>query len=938
MTGRTPWGPWRAALRIAGRDAARSRGRTALVAVLVGLPIMAGSAGAVLWSAASPSDEVVTRQMLGETAQARVEWRGAAIYQLPDASGATMSLEGEAIEADSMTDVESILGAVLAPGDAVHRQRTYSVELVAGDVEIWASGVERDSTAEEMATMVTLVRGRLPDRPGEVALSASEARRLDVGVTDVVDVYLHTATYGPPSRGERVTAVVTGVVESIEGAGALLPTGTSGAGDDIEGASWFVTGPNPVTWDDVKALNAAGFSVVSMDVARNSPEDADVPMLDVGGPDGGRSWGMVGIVGAVIVFLLFEVVLLVGPAFAVGARRSERTLALVASVGGDRATLRRVVLAGGLVIGFGASLVAVAAGIVVSVLTVAVLRHAQPLALAGNVLPIPSLLLLVATGTAVAVVAAWLPARGASRTDVAAVLAGRRGEAPRRRRVPVVGAILLGCGLALAVTGATTRSPVLVVAGVTGMLVGVVAGASGIVMLLSRAAPHLGPAGRFAVRDAARQRGRTAPAIAAVIAAIAGIVAAASFAESKDARDLEIRSAIVGEGVVVVTHGRDLAYGGTATTTADRAQAITDVISATLPVTAVREVRTATYDPARLTDDDAAIDAAHELYVWIHTDPDPDQICPVWREGVEQTEELWAAAEGDPRCFMEQPTMTPISFGDSSQVIVDDGTVLGATGLPGAGAAAQALRDGFVVVNDPSNVWPDGSARVVVELEDYQPSPERRPTTSATLEAVHVALPNYQYGIVLPPQVLGELSLIPETVGYLGVTERMPTEAEEAAAQEALRAVDPGITMVVERGFEPTDTEYLFAFLVAIALVVGLAATAIVMSLAAADSRPDMATLGAIGAAPRTRRRIAAAQAALVSGIGAVLGAGIGVAFAWVLVLARRHEGADATAGWSLHVPWLQVLVIAVGVPLCASLGAYLLTRSRLPMTARAGA
>ena len=49
----------------------------------------------------------------------------------------------------------------------------------------------------------------------------------------------------------------------------------------------------------------------------------------------------------VVVMALLEVVLLAGPAFAVGARRQSRTLALMAASGGTPKQARRVILAGG---------------------------------------------------------------------------------------------------------------------------------------------------------------------------------------------------------------------------------------------------------------------------------------------------------------------------------------------------------------------------------------------------------------------------------------------------------------------------------------------------------------------------------------------------------------------------------------------------------------
>ena len=57
--------------------------------------------------------------------------------------------------------------------------------------------------------------------------------------------------------------------------------------------------------------------------------------------------------------------------------------------------------------------------------------------------------------------------------------------------------------------------------------------------------------------------------------------------------------------------------------------------------------------------------------------------------------------------------------------------------------------------------------------------------------------------------------------------------------------------------------------------------------LALSDARPDLATLSAVGASPRTRRGVAAAYAVVVGGVGAVLGAAVGfipgIAVTWPL-------------------------------------------------------
>ena len=140
----------------------------------------------------------------------------------------------------------------------------------------------------------------------------------------------------------------------------------------------------------------------------------------------------------------------------------------------------------------------------------------------------------------------------------------------------------------------------------------------------------------------------------------------------------------------------------------------------------------------------------------------------------------------------------------------------------------------------------------------------------------------------------------------------------------------------VEQGFVPERTTLTFSILLGLALLVGLGATGIILSLAAVESRPDMATLGAVGAPPRMRRTLACAQAGFTTGLGVTMGAALGIGFAWVLIVTFSAETQGlASQSWRLLVPWGPVTAIIVAVPLVATLGAYLLTRSQLPMTRR---
>src|SRR5690606_28785494 len=123
--------------------------------------------------------------------------------------------------------------------------------------------------------------------------------------------------------------------------------------------------------------------------------------------------------------------------------------------------------------------------------------------------------------------------------------------------------------------------------------------------------------------------------------------------------------------------------------------------------------------------------------------------------------------------------------------------------------------------------------------------------------------------------------------------------------------------------------------LVAAALVVGLGATGISVALAAAESRPDLATLGAVGASPAVRRRVAAGQAGVIAVIGGTLGALTGLMLGRALVIAEKHRGQVVDLDWVVITPWPAIVTIAVGVPLLAMAGGFAFTRSRLPMVRR---
>ncbi|GMA25328.1 hypothetical protein GCM10025864_30870 [Luteimicrobium album] len=123
--------------------------------------------------------------------------------------------------------------------------------------------------------------------------------------------------------------------------------------------------------------------------------------------------------------------------------------------------------------------------------------------------------------------------------------------------------------------------------------------------------------------------------------------------------------------------------------------------------------------------------------------------------------------------------------------------------------------------------------------------------------------------------------------------------------------------------------------IVAGALIVALAAAWIATALAGTESLPDLATLQAVGAPPRTRRRFAAAQSAVITVTGAVLGTATGLVIGATLVLSQREQGGVVDPRWMVDVPWAWVAALVVAIPLLGAAAAWLVTRSRLPLARR---
>ncbi|MEO3779986.1 ABC transporter permease [Micromonospora sp. B11E3] len=891
---------WRAALRIARREARRARGRTALVLAMIALPVLALTFVAVSYDMSELTRAERVDRLLG-AADAELRWYADGPLT-QDAWGDTWSTR-DGLPGRTRAATAAEVTALLPAGSRVAELRRWvPFEVRVGDRYEPLSGRVLDLAEPLLRGHARLLRGRVPARPDEVALNRAALRRLHVRVGDRI----------APADGSGQRRVV-GEVEFADDlrAAVALPPAAAPSVDQRTEVSWLVDLPDDTDPGLVGRLNARGVLVVARTPAAHPVAE---PALDV--PVSAEEAGNALLIGGLG---LLEVVLLVGPAFAVGVRRRRRDLALVAVAGGDAAHLRRVVLADGVVLGCAGAAAGLALGVAAAFAARPLVEEYVVQARFGAYRVFPAALAAIAAVAVLAgVLAALAPAWTAARQDVVASLSGRRTPPPHRRRWPLLGALLAVGGAALAALGAASTTPPVLLAGVVLGELGLVFATPTLIGLLARVGRWLPLAPRIALRDASRNRSSAAPAISAVMAAVAGSVALGGYVASDDARTrATYRPGLPYGHVVVIWTGpgepRELP-------TVPRVAALA---AAELPPNSV----------ARLDFPVCAAPREPGEYCQVHAVLPPGRVCP-YHTAVPRDPAARDRARADPRCA--RLTAGGYSTGSSVPRLVDGGDAL--AGLTGAGpeevaAARRVLRAGGAVVGDPQYVL-DGRVTLSAERSRGGSPPARTGTTTVPGYALRGTVDADL--LVLSPAAATRLGLAAQQFGYVLDTAAAPTPAQQNRFATALRPFGP-LNVAVERGPGAGGQRPLLLLLAIGSGLITVGAAAVATGLAAAEGRADVSTLAAVGASPRMRRVLSLWQAGVIAVLGSALGvvAGLGIGALILAALNRR----DATAWpvvepYPLVVPWLTLGVLVV-VPVVAMLGAALFTRSRLAVERR---
>ncbi|WP_419996630.1 FtsX-like permease family protein [Streptomyces boninensis] len=945
---------WRAAIRIARRDALRHKGRSALVLAMIALPIFGVAAADITIRSTEPSQAQELRRAYGE-ADARVSLPQSGLWTRP----IHQNPEGwDASPAKSRRDPDVAREARPRPGErpdipaALPRNSRHLSDQRASIRVRTKHGVDRLHVRELKAAdpmakgIMTLLRGRFPTGTDEVAATQAflDSSGLKIGssvrLVDGGRSYRITGAYELPGSldGKQLNALPGAVIHSD----GFKPN------DGVDAVGYLVAVPGDYTWDMVKETNTHGYLVKSKAVLLNPPPHSEVPLFQ-------REPAMAGTTGTgvsdqallltiaitVVSLAILEICLLAGPAFAVGARRQRRQLGLIGAQGGDRRHIRSVVLSGGLVIGVTAAVLGLALAVAATALARPLLEQRLHGRFASFDLPPLELAGIAALAVLTGLLAALFPAIAAARQSVLASLTGRRGVRHTGRVLPIVGVVAVGVGVAVAVAGGTMTDRVEVVGVGSGIAeLGLVALTPFLVGLFGRLGRVLPLSPRLALRDAVRNRGRTAPAVAAVLAAVAGSVAVATYTASADQQRRDEYAPSAPHGVVSVQMERGSGR------TADR---VGDAVERQLPVTGRADVGLLSVGGKNCGGISGGGGRCGGVAVLV-----PERnACPLHfgkgeklsAAGRQQAMKSW-------QCNPPEPPETPMMSG--SGALVGGTDVLKALGVEDRRAYA-ALERGDAVAFSRTPVK-DGSITLAVfkKEEDYFNHIDGDGTGAAKKADRVLSLPAHRlrgqdatYGInvLLPPSAVAGAGLDSKHFGAYFTTGRLPTDAEMQAVESAFTELDVNPILYVEKGYRSVGGNVLLALTVFAALVT-LGAAGIATGLAQADAEPDLRTLAAVGAGSRVRRTLSGFQCGLIAAMGVVLGTAAGLVPAIGLRKAEERKALADYAetlgnGWGLKphmaiaIPWETIAGLLLVVPLGAALLAALVTRSRIPLLRR---
>jgi putative ABC transport system permease protein len=573
------------------------------------------------------------------------------------------------------------------------------------------------------------------------------------------------------------------------------------------------------------------------------------------------------------VFLLLAS-LVAAAGFAVVAQRRLRQLGMLAAIGATEKQLRLVLVANGAIVGAIAALVGAAAGLAAWLAFAPTLESALDHRVDRLSLPWWAIAATVLLATLGATTAAWWPGRAAARLPVVLALSGRPPRPRPARHSAIAATALIAVGVASLALSNRDR-PIPIMAGIVATILGGLLLGPLAIRIFSGLAGRLSIARRLALRDLARYQARSGAALAAVTLAL-GIAATVVVVAAAEGAKKAAEPPTLSDRQIRVYVGPAQARELSPTNVPEK-----------LPLLAASVRRIA-----------AELDQATVVPLLKITRPD--------ERGVEADTQVFYPLElmrrfdrfyrSDGPLFVATPAVLrylgidPATIDRATDFLVDRGYRADGLVIPGR----TARRDVAV-----TNVQ-----RIEIGQHLFGADSGSKPSF-ITLDGLR------RHGWKQIP------------AGWLVESSQPLTSDQIADARDI--AANAGLTIEVER--DGSSNAKLMAVATAAGAFLALAILAMTVGLIRSESAGDLRTLTATGATSRIRRTLTATTA----GALALLGALLGVAGAYVMMLALYHDDLSYLS----DVPFLYLALAVVGVPVLATVAGWLLAGREPPAIAR---
>ena len=695
--------------------------------------------------------------------------------------------------------------------------------------------------------LLSLVSGRYPATADEIAVTSGVATDFHLSIG---------SSWTVAGRTRKVTGIVENPQSLLDEFALVVPGQVTAPGN----ATVLFNPPAHPSAAQLKAL-ARPSVTTAQTVANNNEINPET----------------ISVAAAVLGMLLIALVGIGG--FTVLAQRRLRAIGMLAAQGATERNIRLVVRANG----FATGVVGAVAGFVLG-LAVWLAYRPQAENSAHHVIgafQLPWTVIGISMVLAVAATffAASRPAKAISKTPIVLALAGRPPALRKTRHLTVpigIGFLVLAFLLlgAAGASGGKGGGMGQVVLGFVAMAVAIVLLAPSLLAVVAAAGKHAPIAIRLALRDLARYRARSGPALAAIslstlIAVIICVASAARFGNVLDYAGPNLTSS---QMVVYAPVGN--INNGTPPTAAETTAGtkVAHEIAADLGTTSMVTLYDSSFG---LTHASGGRSWSGQIYVAT------PQLLKAF--GISPSE-----VNPDADILTMRPGLSSMSL---MQLTYGDGKGgPGGGGGPG-GQTAWPCPAGSCLANPP------------IQQISQLPSGTSAPNTVVTEHAIAAF---HQQGSV---QVNGWLITVPG-----GLTPAQITTAQQLAAAAA------GNMSVETRNSIPSLAQIMDAATI-FGIVLALGILGLSVGLVRSEGARDLRTLTATGASGRTRRTITAATAGALGFTGAV----VGIVGGYLAAIGFfRSNSLDALSSLT-SIPVSNLLILLVGMPLAATVLGWLL-------------